>query len=262
MDAAAANTIPELLRRCQGGRSSSKFPEGRRLLPTVAALAVAVRRLPLEALSARALSMVHSGTAWRLRCRIAGLALAVTAEQLRDDRRLVAALTLAAGRRVASSRTHALAARSWRPNLCFDTFSSVIGQLWPPSTDKICEAPIFFDRSCGDAARIQGGARLPLSPRTFEIRLRSLRSVLQELRHVAAVSAAWARFSERRGWPAAHFYLFQKSGSKGELRQRYVASMRRLLVEDRIRSTQSSSSCAIRRDGTASLANRIVSFVT
>lgn len=261
MDAVAAGTAPEVLRRCQGGRPTSELPEGRRLLPAVAALAVAARRLPLGTLSARALSVVHSGTAWRLRCRIAGLALAVTAEQLRLDRRLAAALTLAAGRQVASTRTLALATHSWRPNLCLDTSSSVIGQLWPPSTYTVCEAPVIFDRSCGDAARIPGGARLPLSPRTFETRLRSLRSVFQELRHVAAVSAEWARFSERRGWPAAHFYLFQESGSKGELRQRYAASMRRLLVEDRIRSTQSSSACPTRRDGAASLANRIVSFV-
>jgi len=216
----------------------------RRSATAAAALAVAVQRQPHGTFEARELA-VAAGQALLQERR--GAALGVAARQLGPDS--AAPLAAAAGRVLllatggsgrmflpgSIDRVHFRRHRQqpWHGGrraegldttvLCHDTVARVIEALWPP---------LF-----APAPRL--GAAWPastslLSPRTFETRLRSTARVLRDLQQVSAVSPAMAKHANHGGWPATHAYLYQESGTKGELRHRYAASVQRLLVRDRL----------------------------
>merc|ERR1712232_594800 len=111
--------------------------------------------------------------------------------------------------------------------LCQDTSGRVFQQLLPPQP-----AIPSMEGMQHQGAKIQVGTwiqdpiRATLSPRTFERRLRHSAPIFQDLQQVSAVSPVWARRADREGWPAAHAYLYQEPGTKGELRQRYSDSKR------------------------------------
>lgn len=127
--------------------------------------------------------------------------------------------------------------------LCQDTSSRVIGQLWP---EKRC------------AVEIGGFSTSSLSPRTCETRLRHSRPLLMDLSRVSAVSPSWARHAEKDGWPSTHVYLFQASGTKMQLQERYNHSMQKLLLKDQLRGFSLSQAI---QGGVDSLVNRIAAFV-
>lgn len=117
------------------------------------------------------------------------------------------------------------------PSLCHDTSGRVIETLWPPRPQV--KSIRSGEASASELVAIVGCQGLAqLSPRTCESRLRHSAPFLQDLQQVSAVSPLWARRADQEGWPAAHAYLYQELGTKGELRQRYQDSMGRLLVKD------------------------------
>jgi hypothetical protein len=62
--------------------------------------------------------------------------------------------------------------------------------------------------------------------------LRLSKPLFNDLSKFAAVSPTWAEHAHNNGWPATHAYLFQESGTKEQLRERYLHSMRQLQVKD------------------------------
>ncbi|CAK0851375.1 unnamed protein product [Prorocentrum cordatum] len=140
--------------------------------------------------------------------------------------------------------------------LCQDTSERVVGHLWPPLPPA--------RGGCGEVASERAGAGA-VSPRSFEARLRQCRHIFGDLRCVAAVSAAWARHADRDGWPSTHAYLYQEPGTKSELRRRYEASARRLLLDDWFRhhlSAAHARGLAWPQQGSAAgLAGRVAGFL-
>ncbi|CAE8637751.1 unnamed protein product [Polarella glacialis] len=115
-----------------------------------------------------------------------------------------------------------------RPSLCQDTSGYIIEQLWPAQPSSAGRQLQASATKSAEAHHKSG----QLSPRSFESRLRHSAPLLQDLQQVAAVSQNWAHRANADGWPAAHNYLYQEPGSRGDLQQRYTDSMRTLLVKD------------------------------
>lgn len=226
------------------------------------ALRVALGQLPAGTCAAAALAAVLRPVK---PCSPVCPALAVAARQQLQGTPAASVLAAAAGRaflRISRntsasqnrvrSRSQEVHQQSSLPYLCQDTATHIFGQLWP-AVEQHKDSP---DRSCGspDAATI--------SPRTFETRLRMSKLLFNDLGHAAAVSPTWAKHAENKGWPSTHAYLFQESGTKGQLQERYMHSMRRLLVKDFLQSCGAPPPFSIDLQGNGNgVANHIAAFL-